>query len=103
MDEKGTPDQSIGRRVDVYFVANGKFKTIASSDFVKQQISQEKNATEESGKNGGGAEDSSEKGSGEEKPKDKKEEKNERAENGKIEFYTDEELKAHKLKPIDKE
>ncbi|HEY2827065.1 MAG TPA: hypothetical protein VGJ04_05640, partial [Pirellulales bacterium] len=72
--------------------------------FVKQQIAQGKNnATEESGTNGGGDADGSEKGSGDEKPKDKKEEKNKRAENGKIEFYTDEELKVRKLKPIDKD
>ncbi|HZZ27274.1 MAG TPA: hypothetical protein VFE46_04640 [Pirellulales bacterium] len=72
-DEKGDKSEdSIGRRIDLYFVAKGKFKVVASEGFIKDQIAQQK-------QNGNQAN----------QPK--------RATNGKVEFYTDAELKQRNL------
>ncbi len=41
--EKGSKDDdSIGRFVDLYFVAKGKFATVANPSFIKQQLQQNK-------------------------------------------------------------
>ncbi len=37
------PTDSIGRRIDLYYVANGKLSTVSSEGFVKQQLDQGKN------------------------------------------------------------
>src|ERR1700733_8405456 len=45
--EKGAkPEDSIGRRIDLYFIAQGKLETVASEGFVKKQIKHEKEEEE---------------------------------------------------------
>jgi hypothetical protein len=94
--EKGAkPEDSIGRRIDLYFVAQGKLETVASDGFVKKQIKQEKEGDKagetDAAKKNDAAKDA------DQEPDAKQPEKKKQAENGKVEFYTPAELKTRKL------
>jgi hypothetical protein len=111
-DENGSKaDDSIGRRIDLYFVAKGKLQTIASEGFVQQQMKEEK-AEEESGSSDSTKKTDDSKGTGEGTDAAKKEDATKTApakttankpQNGKVEFYTDDELKSRKLTAINKD
>jgi hypothetical protein len=98
------PAGSTGRRIDLYFVAQGKLETVASEGFVKKQIQQGK-ANQQAGAAWGAKAGSEDKDGEEKDDADKKDAKKEppKAESGKVEFYTPEELKAHKLEQKDDE
>jgi hypothetical protein len=97
--EKGAnPNDSIGRRIDLYFVAQGKLETVASEGFVKKQIKQGKE--EANGESSDENKDSSGSKDAEQQESDGKAEgkKNPpKTESSKIEFYTPKELEDRKL------
>jgi hypothetical protein len=99
--EKGSaPNDSIGRRIDLYFVAKGKLDKVAAKGFIKNQIQQQKKEEEEKAANP----DDDQQGGGGIKP-DKSDDdakqnakgKQQDPQSGKIDFFTPEELKARKL------
>jgi hypothetical protein len=93
-EEGGTPQASIGRRVDLYFVAQGKLSTVASDGFMQEQLKAKKKAETDAA-----SEDQSDAAKGSKDAKDAKgkaaDEK--KGPQEKLEFYTEEELKKRKL------
>lgn len=90
-EESGSPQASIGRRVDLYFVALGKLSTVASDGFMQAQLKAKRKAESDAT-----SEDTAK------ETKDDKDAKGKAAEEKKgpqekLEFYTEEELKKRKL------
>jgi hypothetical protein len=84
--EKGSnAADSIGRRIDLYFIAKGKLETLASDGFMKEQLKTEKKTGEADSTNTDQKTDASKVANDKQGPK------------GKIEFYTDEELNKKKM------
>ncbi len=96
------PNSSIGRRIDLYFVAQGKLAKVAEKGFIAKQIQQQKKEEEKAAnadedQKGGG----SKSGESDDNAKQNAKGKQQDPQSGKVEFFTPEELKTRKLSEKD--